>query len=117
MLSRPEYRSAPLRRNRADRSGRAPPRPPKPVLQVVLPAAGALTAMLVAATAPLESALPCTTAHLPTTSASAAAAEVLVYVVELVTVTERSVVWLVVGSVTVTTMTSPETDDTVPEAR
>ena len=70
------------------------------MLQVVEPAGGALTAMLVAVTAPLVSALPWTTAHLPTASASDAAVAVLVYVVVEVTVTDRSVVWLVVGSVT-----------------
>jgi hypothetical protein len=53
------------------------PRPPNPVVQVA-PDAGALTAMLVAVTAPLESVLPWTTAHLPIWSASDPATAVLV---------------------------------------
>jgi len=101
-----------------DAPGRFPPwpRPPCPN-EHVAPETGSLTAILVAVTAPLLSALPWTTAHWPTTSAAVVADARLVKVVESPTVTVVSVTAWVDGSVREITMLVPDTEATVPLAR
>src|ERR1700733_612360 len=102
-----------------------PPNPPNPLVH--LPLTGSVTAILVAATVPVESALPSAVTQRPTVAAAAVADRTVVILVAEVRVT---VLFVVVPTLAAglapapgpklreaTTMVEPETDTTEPVAK